>query len=453
MVTSSQESAADRPDPPLLLSQEQLESLAASLAALHQRAPDAARGRPLIPLLDEDAQLLDEAYDFLSAATRTAQPIPSEDWLRDNHHVVQDQVRAVRQDLPRKYYFELPKLAGGEYAGYPRVFALARVLVTHTAGRFDLQTLIGYISAYQRGVALDIGELWAIPIMLRVALIDELRRLAEDVLSASRNREGARRLGLRITAAGPGAERIIDDLLRDASRKGEPLPPAFVVELLQWLRDQPATAGPAWQGLHRALETQGDSPDVLLRREHQREAANQLAIGNIITTMRLISASDWPVFVEQVSVVERILQGDPAEAYGRMDFPTRDRYRHSVEQLARGAKKPEPEVARRAVALAREGRASHPDNDRRHHVGYYLISRGRFRLEEDLGYPPAAGERVSRFLFRHPALGYLGTMALSIALILLSFCRTRRGTVRPGPSCSWSPPSPCCRSASWRSAC
>ena len=329
-------------------------------------------------------------------------------------------MRAVRQDLPRKYYFELPKLTNGEYAGYPRVFALARDLVTHTAGRFDLQTLIGYISAYQRGVALDIGELWAIPIMLRVALIDELRRLAEDVLSASRNREGARRLGVRIAAAGAGAERIIDDVLRDASRKREPLPPAFVVELLQWLRDQPTTAGPAWQGLHRALETQSDSPDVLLRREHQREAANQLAIGNIITTMRLISASDWPVFVERVSVVERILQEDPAEAYARMDFPTRDRYRHSVEQLARGAKKPEPDVARRALALAREGRASHPNNDRRHHVGYYLISRGRFRLEEDLGYPPTAGERVSRFLFRHPALGYLGTMALSIALILVS---------------------------------
>ena len=159
----------------------------------------------------------------------------------------------------------------------------------------------------------------------------------------------------------------------------------------------------------------------MLRREHQREAANQLGIGNIITTMRLISASDWPVFVEQVSVVERILQEDPAGAYAHMDFPTRDRYRHSVEQLARGAKKEEPDVARRAVALAREGRASDPGNDRRHHVGYYLISRGRFRLEQDLGYPPTTGERVARFLFRHPALGYLGTMASSIALILATF--------------------------------
>ena len=122
MVTSSHDSAAavtDRPDPPLLLSQEQLESHAASLAAMHQLAPDPARGRPLIPLLDEDAQLLDEAYDFLSAATRTAQPIPSEDWLRDNHHVVQDQVRAVRQDLPRKYYLELPKLADGRVRRLP----------------------------------------------------------------------------------------------------------------------------------------------------------------------------------------------------------------------------------------------------------------------------------------------------------------------------------------------
>ncbi len=126
----------------------------------------------------------------------------------------------------------------------------------------------------------------------------------------------------------------------------------------------------------------------MLRREHQREAANQLAIGNIITTMRLISASDWPVFVEQVSVVERILKEDPVGAYARMDFPTRDRYRHSVEQLARGAKT--AGARRRARARWRSrarGAPADPQNDRRHHVGYYLISRGRFRLE--------AGPRLS----------------------------------------------------------
>jgi cyclic beta-1,2-glucan synthetase len=429
-----------RPEPPILLSQEQLDAHAAALAATHQLAPDSSRPRPLLPILDEGAQLLDEAYDFLSAAARTAQPIPSEDWLRDNHHVVQDQVRAVRQDLPRRYYTQLPKLANGEFAGYPRVYSLARDLVLHTAGRFDLQTLIGYVAAYQRGAALNIGELWAIPIMLRVALVDELRRRAEDVLEASRNREEARRWGLRIAEATaepgkPAADpaRMIEELLRSTANQHHHLPPAFVVELLQWLRDQPSTAAPAWQALHRELEVQGDSPEAILRREHQREAANQLAIGNIITTMRLVSASDWPVFVERVSIVERILQQDPAGAYARMDFPTRDRYRHSVEQLARGAKKPEPAVAERAVALAREGREADPRNDRRHHVGYYLISRGRFRLEQDLGYPPTAGERIARFLFRHPAIGYLGAIAAAVGLILASFLSyaARRGAGWP----------------------
>jgi cyclic beta-1,2-glucan synthetase len=402
-----------------LFSQEQLEAHAASLAAAHTVAPD-ARGRQLLPLLEESARLLDETYEVLSAAPRGAQPIPSEDWLRDNHHVVQDQVRAVRQDLPRKYYIQLPKLADGDLAGYPRVFALARDLVVHTAGRFDLEALVGLISAYQRGVTLHLGELWAVPIMLRVALVDELRRRAADVLAASRNREEARRLGVRIADSPVAAPRLIRSAVRSITKAQGRLPPAFVVELLQWLRDQPSAAAPAWQALHAALEAQHDSPEAMLRREHQREASNQLAIGNIVTTMRLISAVDWPTFVDRVSVVERTLREDPAGAYARMDFPTRDRYRHSVEQLARGAKQSEEIVARRAVALAAEERWAHPENDRRHHVGYYLISRGRFRLEQELGYPPAAGERISRFLFRHPALGYLGAIAVTFGLFLTS---------------------------------
>ena len=186
----------------------------------------------------------------------------SEDWLRDNHHVVQDQVRAVRQDLPRRFYTQLPKLANGEFAGYPRVYSLARDLVLHTAGRFDLQTLIGYVSAYQRGAVLNIGELWAIPIMLRVALVDELRRRAEDVLEASRNREEARRWGL----ASPGDDRSRQDDRRAAAQDGEPAAPA------PRLRRRAAAVaarsavdrGAAWQALHRALEAQGDSPEAIL---------------------------------------------------------------------------------------------------------------------------------------------------------------------------------------------
>ncbi len=414
------EAPEERPAPPELFSQEQLERHAESLAARHQVAPDLLRGRPLIPHLDESARQLDEAYRLLSSSSRGTQPVPSEDWLRDNHHIVQDQVRAIRQDLPRKYYFELPKLTEGPFSGFPRVFVIARDLVGHTAGRFDLQTLVGFVVAYQRVAPLSIGEIWAIPIVLRLALIDELRRLAEDVVAASREREEARRWGVRFVEAGAEPAKVIDESLRAAVLKTGRLSAAFAVELLQWLRDQPSSSAPAWQALQRTLEAQGDSAEEMLRREHQREAANQLAIGNIITSMRLVSSIDWPLFFERVSLVEQILREDPAGAYARMDFPTRDRYRHSVEELARGARQSERTIARRAVQLAQEARWEVPDRDRQHHVGYYLISRGRFRLESDVGYPPRTRERFARFFFAHPPLGYPGTIAATAAIALAS---------------------------------
>ena len=175
-------------------SHDQLEAHAVSLARAHRVELDPSRGKPLLPRLDKSADRLEQAYRFLSSIARTdPQPVGSEDWLRDNYHVVQDQIREIRQDLPRKYYIELPKLADGPFAGYPRVYLIARELVTHTAGRLDLETLVDFVTAYQTVSPLSIGEIWAIPIMLRLALVEELRRLADGILAARLSREHARR--------------------------------------------------------------------------------------------------------------------------------------------------------------------------------------------------------------------------------------------------------------------
>jgi cyclic beta-1,2-glucan synthetase len=423
MAESTQSSLLEAPaqdiDPPahVLLTQEQLDAHAASLAAAHTVSSVPGRVRQLLPRLHDSAERLDKAYQYLTTVARgDPQPVASEDWLRDNYHIVQDQVREVRQDLPKKFYFELPKLADGAYQGYPRVYLIARELIAHTAGRLDLDTLVDFTAAYQRVAPLSIGETWAVPIMLRLALVEELQRLVDEIVSARRSREQARTLEHLLTTGGVRSDAEVDALLRAETRVNRRLSAPFVVEVLQWLRDQSSSAAPAWMALQRALEAQGDTPEELLRAEHQREATGQLAMGNLITSMRLLSTIDWPLFFDRVSVVERVLCDDPAQAYREMDFSTRDRYRHSVEQLAKRSKQPELSVARHVVTLAREAQHVDPGNDRRHHVGYYLISRGRFRLENDLGYPPGAGERLARFFFKHPAIGYLGTMALAVAL-------------------------------------
>ncbi|MQA29217.1 MAG: hypothetical protein GEU82_05165 [Luteitalea sp.] len=406
------------PPPQELYTQTQLAEHARAMAmAQAMTTADPSRARPLLPRLEKSAERLEHAYQFFSAIARSdPQPVPAEDWLRDNYHIVQDQIREVRRDLPRKFYIELPKLVDGPSGGYPRVYPIACELIVHTASRLDLETVIDFISAYQEVTPLSIGELWAVPIMLRLALVEELRRLSDGVVAARSSREQARKWASAAAAIAPDAEDALDELLHSQVDASGRLSSAFVVELLQWLRDQPPSATPAWLALQRALEAQDDSPEELLRVEHQREASVQLAMGNAITSMRLMSAIDWPVFVDRVSLVERILRRDPAGAYAEMDFPTRDRYRHSVEQLAKGSKQPESEVAEKAIELARGASSADPHNDRRHHVGYYLISRGRFTLEEHLRYHPKVRERLARFFFRHPAIGYLGTISLGTAL-------------------------------------
>ena len=380
-----------RPAPPTvseveIYTPDQLEAHAARIAGTHPLASNPRRARPLLPRLDDSARRLDEIYQYLSRAVRLdPEPVGAEDWLRDNHHVVQDQVREIRQHLPRRYYLELPKLSEGPLRGYPRIYLLARELIAHTAGRIDLDTASDFAKAYQRTSELTIGETWAIPIMLRLALIEELRRLADGVAAARRSRDKARQWAATMASATVARERTIRRLLAEAREEDGRVPAAFVVELLQWLRDQPLTAASTWHALTSALEEQDDSAEEMLRAEHQREASDQLAIGNAITSMRLISSIDWADFFERVSVVEHVLRADPSGHYPLMDFPTRDRYRHSIEQLAKRAAQPETAVARKAIEMAGAARASHPENDRRQHVGYYLISRGRFALESEIG--------------------------------------------------------------------
>ncbi|RPI53990.1 MAG: hypothetical protein EHM55_12140, partial [Acidobacteria bacterium] len=388
---------------------EQLESHARHLAAEHHETGRAEPRRELLARFERNAARLEQIYKTLSEeGSVQAAETPSEEWLRDNHYVVRAQLLEIRRNLPRKYYQELPTLTAGRWRRYPRVYVFARDFVAHTAGRFNQESLCLFADAYQDVTPLTIGELWAIPIMLRLALVETLCGLAGQILRARQERESARQF-----AAG---------LLKDREPARTPLHTAarasstFLVEILHDLRDQSVASTAAWRWLQTRLSARGQSADELLRIEQHREAIDQLSIANIINTMRALSALDWPTFVEAVSRVERILKRDPVGAYSDMDRPTRDRYRKSVEQVARRSGADELAVAERAITFAERASEDRPDWQRAHHVGYYLISRGRFELEKAVGYRPTIRERIARRAFRHPALGYLGSLAVTTAV-------------------------------------
>ena len=262
----------------------------------------------------------------------------------------------------------------------------SRAISSRTPPAASIRSLLRrFADAYQDVTPLTIGELWAIPIMLRLALVENLCGLAVQTLRARQDRDAARTFAAELLQI-PRDRAPARQLTDKASS-------TFLVEILHNLRDQSVASTAAWRWLQTRLSARGQSSDEVLRIEQQREAIDQLSIANIISTMRVLSALDWPTFVEAVSRVERILRRDPAGAYGDMDRPTRDRYRKSVEQLSRRSGTDELEVAERAIASAEQARRERPHADRSHHVGYYLISRGRFELERAVGYAPTIGER------------------------------------------------------------
>src|SRR5882724_694342 len=164
---------------------ERLEQHAESLAAAQPILGKSARGRSLLPRVQDNGRVLREGYREIAKAIREERAItPAAEWLVDNFHIVDEQLREIRDDLPPGFYRELPKLAEGHLRGYPRVYGLAWAIVAHTDSRFDAAWLVGFVRAYQRVQPLTIGELWAVPISLRIVLVENLRRLAVRIVGS-----------------------------------------------------------------------------------------------------------------------------------------------------------------------------------------------------------------------------------------------------------------------------
>jgi cyclic beta-1,2-glucan synthetase len=402
-----------------LYSVERLEQTAALLAAEHEVVAGRVRGKRLLPRLEESGRRLLSAYRTLADAIRNERAIsPAAEWLVDNFHIVEEQLREIREDLPKGYYYELPKLARGELAGYPRIYAIALTLIAHTDSRLDTETLRRFIRAYQQVAPLSIGELWAVAITLRLVLVENLRRLATRIVAARDERELADELADQLLALAERQPDAIIPFLNERLGRRTRLGSALVVQLTQRLREQDPAVTPVFDWLERYLARHGQSTEQVVHLEHQRQAAAQVTVGNIITSMRFLSTLDWRDFFESVSLVEPILGRDPAGVYQRMDFATRDRYRHVVERIAKRTQSDELEVALSAARLAESAYEAEPHDEARAHVGYYLIDDGLAQLEKSFAYRMKLGERARRWMLRHPALTYLGTLVILTGAII-----------------------------------
>ncbi len=394
-----------------LLGSDQLAEKARAVAS-KQRLSARSRGRREVPLLvrlTRTRRILDDAYARLVAGAHRGVDVgPAGEWLLDNFHVVQEHIREVRESLPREYYRELPELSGGLLSGYPRVYELAITLISHTEGRIVLENVDFFTGAFQEAVPLSVGELWAVPAMLRLGLIENVRRMALRTVQRLDEVEAADRYATGIEAAADQGEAALRAALDRFIAHPPTLTAIFVARFLQRLRLLAGGSAAPLVQFEEWIAEQGLTAEDAAARSTQRLAITQIVVANSITSLRAIARMDWRIFVERQSVLEAALREDPTGFYPRMTFATRDRYRHIIERIAKRTGTPEAETARCAVSLASAAEADITDDPRRAHVGYYLIDDGLAKLELATGYHPTARETAHRWLLRHPNVVFVG---------------------------------------------
>jgi cyclic beta-1,2-glucan synthetase len=374
---------------------------------------------PLLAVVSKAAASLESDNRELNQAVRGGLPTsPAAEWLLDNYYLIEEQVILVREDLPRHYASELPRIRTGAHANEPRIFDALLDLLAHTDSRLDEENLVRFIEGYQQISPLTIGEVWAVPIMLRVGVLENLRRLSRETLESLEQERAADGWAERLVMAAQDEPERLRDLLAKLDRAAREFGEPFYVRLSQRLLNLESDTESISTWLASRLKREKISLDDASYRQQQLQAANQISIANSITSIRFLDAFEWREFFESVSVVEAALREDPGQTYGAMDFKSRDRYRHTLEELARRSPLSEREVAEQVLRLASGAIGEDPTDYVRGHVGWWLIRGGRPELERAVGYKLSGREVLYRGPLRNRYLFYGGSLAVVTAALL-----------------------------------
>lgn len=404
-----------------LFTREQLVRHAQTLASDHHLGNHPAKNLLLTRLRDNEEVI--RTFNGIIVGMEPGRRItPAAEWLIDNFYLIEEQIQMARQHLPSSYSKELPRILSGCFTGLPRVYSMVMALISHTDAQLDTGTLSAFVESYQAVSSLKLGELWAIPIMLRLALIENLRCITSRLIVARQERDLAHVWVERLRDMASTSQARLIIVVAEMAKSGVPLTSSFVSEFCKCLSQQSPVLHFSRTWLEQQLAERGQTVEQLIHRESQMLAVDQVSVSHCIISLRLLSSIDWKDFVESLSIVERTLRTDPAEIYPAMDFATRDRYRHAVESIARYGKLDEAAVAKEAVALA----AAVSVGERASHVGFYLIDKGQRTLEESASVRWPWSTALERGILRLPFTFYVGGVTLLTLLATLAYALEAR---------------------------
>ena len=381
--------------------------------------PKVNKSKNLIFEIENIGLELLESYKILTQDIGSLFLTPAAEWFLDNYHIIEEQLRNIKRDLPKNYYNELPKISKGVRKGYPRVLVLARILVARSNSKIDSESVVKFIEGFQAKAPLSIGELWAVPITLKISLMEALLPLVKTILETKKERIKANIFADEVLEVLGRHENPADEVIRlfnNCFCDSKKFNRSFIVQLIQRLRDQDPDLFRPMEWLEETLVRCNSNTKALIDKEHHRQAIDQVSISNIITSMRLFSTIDWHDFFERVNLVDPILRKDPTDEYSAMDIETKDSYRKRIENLSRRSNFSEIQIAEKILSKA---------NEEKIHIGNILLKEKLRSFERSILYKRSFNESLTYMADKYPIFFYFIPFLVQVftyySLILSSF--------------------------------
>ena len=382
-----------------------------------------------VPRLAENYNFILSVYNDLSSDIQLNEQFsPVSEWLLDNFYFVEELVKDLQRGLSKKTFSKLPDLRGGDFKNYPRIFALIMELVNHTDGKINEEDLLKYVRVYQEENVLYDREIWAIPVVMKIALIENIRHISEDIQATQNQRRRAEVIfDSWITGDDMGE---IRDSVKLSIKEFDETNFLFIEHLLYHLRKSGKNYTDFLNVIEETLENQGTTIEKSIRKENEFQSSNTVAMGNYITSLKYFSTLEWSTIFEEISFVGNILKEDPAEIYPLMDIATRNYYKGKVEELAAAYGVSETYVAKEAIEIAKSAYSELSDSDaedggfqRTNHVGYYLIGKGTEILGGKLGGSSKIIPKIRKIVKKNLGLLYFASASLMWVTIIWAAVR------------------------------
>ncbi len=340
---------------------------------------------------------------------------PATAWIIDNHYVIEDATLQIRRDLPRKFWRQLPLLMPDSPLAVPRVLAIAWNYVAHSDSQVTEAGFEAIVEGYQSVEPLTIGELWALPSVLRFVLVENLRRLALRIARAREMRRSANDIA-DLVHKSPSEEEELRILTRHSAKAADM---TFATQLLFRLRDGSRSEQRALAWLESELEKAGSNADRITTAEHARLSSGNVTTGNIVRSLKRINDIDWTLWFERISKIDALLR--EKTDFEELDFASRNQYRDEIEELAKRSEKGEFEVAaaaiekcRRESAVADSGNVDIGKVD----VGSVLVGPKRREFEREIGYLAPFSLSFKRVYSSTGWLGIAAPVAMLTAMLM-----------------------------------